>query len=104
MKLIIQIPCYNEEKSLPLTLRHLPRELDHITSVEWLIIDDGSTDDTVRVAHENGVDHVVQLYHNQGLAKAFMAGLDASLRHGADIIVNTDADNQYDARDIPALI
>src|SRR4029077_943711 len=82
----------------------LPRELDHITSVEWLIIDDGSTDDTVRVAHENGVDHVVQLYHNQGLSKAFMAGLDASLRHGADIIVNTDADNQYDARDIPALI
>jgi glycosyltransferase involved in cell wall biosynthesis len=104
MKLIIQIPCYNEEKSLPLTLRHLPRELDHIDTVEWLIVDDGSTDDTVRVAHDNGVDHVVELHHNQGLSKAFMAGLDACLRRGADIIVNTDADNQYDARDIPALI
>jgi glycosyltransferase involved in cell wall biosynthesis len=68
MKLIIQIPCYNEEKSLPLTLRHLPRELDHINTVEWLIVDDGSTDDTVRVAHENGVDHVVELHHNQGLS------------------------------------
>ena len=104
MKLIIQIPCYNEEHSLPLTLRNLPRELDGINTVEWLIVDDGSTDDTIRVARENGVDCVVELRHNQGLSKAFMAGLDACLRRGADIIVNTDADNQYDARDIPALI
>jgi len=104
MKLIIQIPCYNEEQTLPITLRCLPRELDGIDAVEWLIVDDGSTDRTVRVAREYGVDHVVQHYHNQGLARAFMTGLDGSLRRGADIIVNTDADNQYDARDIPKLI
>jgi glycosyltransferase involved in cell wall biosynthesis len=104
LKLIIQIPCFNEETSLPIALRDLPRELDGIDAVEWLIIDDGSTDDTVRVARENGVDHILQLYHNRGLAQAFMAGIDECLRRGADIIVNTDADNQYDARDIPALI
>jgi glycosyltransferase involved in cell wall biosynthesis len=104
MKLIIQIPCYNEEQSLPLTLRNLPRQLEGIDIVEWLIIDDGSTDQTVHVAHENGVDHIIKLHHNQGLSKAFLAGLDACLRRGADIIVNTDADNQYDARDIPLLI
>lgn len=104
MKLIIQIPCYNEEHSLPITLGALPRELDGIDEIEWLVIDDGSTDGTVRVARQMGVDHVVQLYHNQGLARAFMAGLDACLRRGADIIVNTDADNQYDAGDIAKLI
>jgi glycosyltransferase involved in cell wall biosynthesis len=104
MKLIIQIPCYNEQESLPLTLRNLPRKLDGITAVEWLIVDDGSTDDTISVARENGVDHIIKLHHNQGLSKAFMVGLDACLRRGADIIVNTDADNQYDARDIPVLI
>jgi glycosyltransferase involved in cell wall biosynthesis len=104
MKLVIQIPCYNEEESLPITLRSLPRALDGIESIEWLIIDDGSTDGTVRVAREHGVDQVVQHYHNQGLSRTFMTGLDACLRRGADIIVNTDADNQYDARDIPKLI
>jgi glycosyltransferase involved in cell wall biosynthesis len=104
MKLIIQIPCFNEEESLPVTLRALPRELEGIDKIEWLVIDDGSTDATVRVAHEHGVDHIIQLYHNRGLSSAFMAGLDACLRRGADIIVNTDADNQYDARDIPKLI
>jgi glycosyltransferase involved in cell wall biosynthesis len=104
MKLIIQIPCYNEEETLPITLRSLPRELDGIDIVEWLIIDDGSTDETARVARDHGVDQVVQHYHNQGLSRTFMTGLNACLRRGADIIVNTDADNQYDARDIPKLI
>ena len=104
MKLIIQIPCYNEEESLPVTLRNLPRKLVGIDKIEWLIIDDGSTDATIRVARENRVDHIIQLFHNQGLSRAFMAGLDACLKLGADIIVNTDADNQYDARDIPNLI
>jgi glycosyltransferase involved in cell wall biosynthesis len=104
MKLIIQIPCYNEQDALPVTLRHLPRALDGIDVVEWLIIDDGSTDETESIARANGVDHVVRLYHHKGLSQAFMAGIDACLRHGADIIVNTDADNQYDARDIPGLV
>jgi glycosyltransferase involved in cell wall biosynthesis len=104
MKLIIQIPCYNEEATLGLTLSELPRKLPGVNCVEWLIINDGSSDRTVEVAKSCGVDHVVNFDHNQGLAKAFMAGIDASLRAGADIIVNTDADNQYCAQDISKLI
>jgi glycosyltransferase involved in cell wall biosynthesis len=104
MKLVIQIPCYNEEGTLPITLSELPRYLPEVGRVEWLIVDDGSTDHTVRVAWENGVDHVVRLPQNRGLAAAFTAGLTASLTHGADIIVNTDADNQYCAADIGKLI
>jgi glycosyltransferase involved in cell wall biosynthesis len=103
-KLIIQIPCFNEEETLGVTLAELPRELPGVDRVEWLIIDDGSTDRTVEVARELGVDHVVRLTHNRGLAVGFMAGIDSCLRHGADIIVNTDADNQYCADDIPKLI
>ncbi|HEX8186403.1 MAG TPA: glycosyltransferase family 2 protein [Blastocatellia bacterium] len=103
-KLIIQIPCYNEEATLGITLSALPRELPGLDAIEWLIIDDGSTDRTLDVARQYGVDHIVSFSHNQGLAKAFMAGLEASLRAGADIIVNTDADNQYCADDIPNLI
>jgi glycosyltransferase involved in cell wall biosynthesis len=103
-KLIIQIPCYNEQDTLPITLRDLPRELPGISKVEWLIVDDGSNDDTIRVARECGVDHIVRHFNNLGLARAFATGLDAALSLGADIIVNTDADNQYDARDIPVLI
>src|SRR4051794_33395922 len=104
MKLIIQIPCYDEEEQLPATLADLPREIPGVDVVEWLIIDDGSTDRTVEVARENGVDHIVKLTNNKGLAAGFQAGLDASLKLGADIVVNTDADNQYDAADIPKLI
>jgi glycosyltransferase involved in cell wall biosynthesis len=103
-KLIIQIPCYNEEKTIGITLSCLPRELPGIAAIEWLIIDDGCTDRTVEEAVANGVDHVVRLPSNQGLAKAFMAGLEGSLSAGADIIINTDADNQYNAEDIPKLI
>ena len=103
-KLIIQIPCYNEELSLPITLSHLPRNLPGVDIIEWLIIDDGSTDKTVDVALAHGVDHVVRLPKHQGLAKAFVAGIEASLEADADIIVNTDADNQYCADDIPRLI
>lgn len=103
-KLIIQIPCYNEENSLGITLAELPRQLDGIDEIEWLIIDDGSRDATVEVAKACGVDRIVRLRHNQGLASAFMAGIEASLKAGADIIVNTDADNQYCAADIPNLI
>ncbi|WP_159789779.1 glycosyltransferase family 2 protein [Sodalinema gerasimenkoae] len=103
-KLIIQIPCYNEEATLGVTLSALPREIPGIDSVEWLIINDGSLDQTVEVAQACGVDHVVNFDCNHGLAKAFMAGIDASLKAGADIIVNTDADNQYCADDIPKLI
>jgi glycosyltransferase involved in cell wall biosynthesis len=103
-KLIIQIPCYNEEATLGLTLSELPRKLSGIDSVEWLIINDGSGDRTVEVARACGVNHIVSFEHNQGLAKAFMAGIEACLRSGADIIVNTDADNQYCAADIPKLI
>src|SRR4051794_12966035 len=104
MKLIIQIPCFNEEATLPATLADLPREIEGIETVEWLIIDDGSTDRTVEVARDNGVDHVVRLTNNKGLAAGFQAGLDASLKLGADIIVNTDADNQYFGGDIPKLV
>jgi glycosyltransferase involved in cell wall biosynthesis len=103
-KLIIQIPCYNEEKTLAITLRDLPRGLPGIDRIEWLIIDDGSTDKTVEVAIANGVDHVVRHLRNLGLARAFMTGLEASISLGADIIVNTDADNQYVAADIPNLM
>lgn len=103
-KLIIQIPCYNEELTLGTTLSALPRQLPGIDQIEWLVINDGSRDRTVEVAKEYGVDHIVSFSSNQGLARAFMAGLEASLRAGADIIVNTDADNQYCADDIPRLI
>jgi glycosyltransferase involved in cell wall biosynthesis len=104
MKLIIQIPCFNEEEALPATLADLPRAVEGIDAVEWLVIDDGSTDRTVEVARENGVHHIVRLTNNRGLAAAFQAGLDASLKLGADIIVNTDADNQYFGGDIPKLV
>jgi glycosyltransferase involved in cell wall biosynthesis len=104
MKLIIQIPCLNEEEQLPATLADLPRSVAGFDEVEWLIVDDGSTDRTIDAARANGVDHVVRLTNNKGLAAAFQAGLDASLKLGADVIVNTDADNQYDARDIPKLV
>ncbi|MEW8680794.1 MAG: glycosyltransferase family 2 protein [Candidatus Thiodiazotropha endolucinida] len=103
MKLIIQIPCYNEEQTLALALAELPREVPGFNQVEWLVIDDGSTDATRQVAIDNGVDHIVGYTRNQGLAKVFMLGLDACVRQGADVIVNTDADNQYDARYIPSL-
>jgi glycosyltransferase involved in cell wall biosynthesis len=104
MKLIIQIPCWNEQEQLPTTLAALPHELSGVDEVEWLVVDDGSTDRTVEVAREQGVDHVVRLTNNKGLATAFQAGLDACLKLGADIVVNTDADNQYNADDIPKLI
>ncbi len=103
MKLIIQIPCYNEAETLAIALGALPREVEGFDKVEWLIINDGSTDDTVKVAKECGVDHIVNFKHNQGLAKGFMAGIKESLKQGADVIVNTDADNQYEADDIPKL-
>lgn len=103
MKLIIQIPCLNEEETLAIALAELPRKVAGFDKVEWLIIDDGSNDNTVQVAKDNGVDHIVKHTRNQGLAKAFMSGLDACLNLGADVIVNTDADNQYSAADIPAL-
>ena len=103
-KLIIQIPCFNEEATIGLSLDALPREVPGYDIVEWLIVDDGCTDRTVAVAREHGVDHVVSLRNNQGLAKGFMAGIEACLRLGADTIVNTDADNQYNAEDIPALV
>jgi glycosyltransferase involved in cell wall biosynthesis len=102
-KLIIQIPCFNEAETLALTLADLPREVHGFDTVEWLIVDDGSTDYTAEVAQANGVDHVVRHTRNRGLASAFMTGLDACLKRGADVIVNTDADNQYQATDIPAL-
>ena len=104
MKLFIQIPCFEEEQQLPGTLADLPHELDGVDEIEWLVVDDGSTDRTIEVARAHGVGHIVRLTNNKGLATAFQAGLDACLKLGADIIVNTDADNQYDARDIPELI
>lgn len=104
MKLIIQIPCFNEAASLPVTLATLPRSVPGCTSVEWLVVDDGSADNTATVARQYGVDHVVRHPTNRGLAAAFMTGLETSIAYGADIIVNTDADNQYDARDIAALV
>lgn len=104
MKLIIQIPCFNEAQTLAIALAALPRQVAGFDKVEWLVIDDGSQDDTIRVARECGVDHIVRHTRNQGLARGFMSGLDACLRLGADVIVNTDADNQYNADDIPILV
>jgi glycosyltransferase involved in cell wall biosynthesis len=104
MKLVIQIPCYNEEKTLPATVADLPREVPGFDQVEYLVVDDGSSDRTVEVARGLGIRHLVRFPVNRGLARAFMAGIDASLRVGADVIVNTDADNQYDASCIPDLV
>src|SRR3989440_3822697 len=104
MKLIVQIPCFNEESQLPATLGDLPRAVEGFDSVEWLVIDDGSDDRTIEVAREHGVDHIVRLTNHKGLAAAFQAGLDAGLKLGADVIVNTDADNQYEGADIPKLV
>jgi glycosyltransferase involved in cell wall biosynthesis len=104
MKLIIQIPCLNEEETLPQVLSELPREIPGFDTVEWLVIDDGSTDRTVEVARREGVDHLVRLTTNKGLATAFQSGLDAALKLGADAIVNTDADGQYSSSDIPRLV
>jgi len=103
MKLIIQIPCYNEAATLAIALAELPRTVPGFDKVEWLIIDDGSTDTTVEVAKRCGVDHVVRFKRNRGLARGYMAGLRAGIELGADVIVNTDADNQYKASDIPLL-
>src|SRR5690606_28851480 len=102
-KLIIQIPCLNEAGTLGIAVGALPRQVEGFDRVEWLVIDDGSTDGTATLARELGVDHVIQHPVNRGLATAFMTGLHAALRLGADVVVNTDADNQYEARDIPAL-
>lgn len=104
VKLVIQIPCLDEEEQLPATLADLPRQVEGFDSVELLVIDDGSTDATVDVARAHGVHHIVKLTNNKGLAAAFQAGLDAALKLGADVIVNTDADNQYSAADLPALV
>lgn len=104
MKLVIQIPCYNEEKALPITLKALPKKIEGIDEIEVLIVNDGSKDNTVEVAKSLGVKHVVDMPHNCGLAKAFIAGLQKSLEIGADVIVNTDADNQYYANDIEKLV
>jgi glycosyltransferase involved in cell wall biosynthesis len=104
MRLFVQIPCFNEERALPGTLAELPRDVEGFDRVEWLVVDDGSADRTVEVARECGVEHIVRLTNNKGLAAAFQAGLDACLKLGADVIVNTDADNQYLAADIPRLV
>lgn len=104
MKLIIQIPCYNEAETLKIALDALPKHIDGVDTIEYLIINDGSQDNTVEVAKEWGVHHIVNFKQNRGLAKGFMAGLDMCLRNGADIIVNTDADNQYCGDDIEKLI
>ena len=104
VKLIIQIPCFNEAGTLPMTIADLPREVPGVDVVEWLVIDDGSTDGTIEVARDLGVDHIVSHRQNLGLAAAFMTGIDACLRAGADVIVNTDADNQYQGSSIPDLV
>ena len=103
-KLIIQIPCLNEAATLPATLRDLQRQIPGIDAIEILVIDDGSKDDTARVAREHGVEHVIRFPRNRGLAAAFTAGIDACLKRGADFIVNTDADNQYAGADVPKLL
>ena len=104
MKLIIQIPCYNEAETLEVALNDLPKHIDGIDEIEYLIINDGSHDNTVEVAKKWGVNYVVNFRRNKGLAKGFMAGIDACLRNGADIIVNTDADNQYAGDDIETIV
>ena len=104
MKLIIQIPCYNEAETLEIALNDLPKHIDGIDEIEYLIINDGSKDNTVEVAKNWGVHYVVNFKKNKGLAKGFMAGIDACLRNGADIIVNTDADNQYCGEDIEKIV
>lgn len=104
MKVIIQMPCLNEEESLPISLGDLPRQLEGVDEVEWLIINDGSRDRTVEVAKEQGVDYVISHVKNLGLAQAFLSGMSACVSFGADIIINTDADNQYNAADIQKLI
>jgi len=104
MKLVIQLPCHNEEESLPRTLADLPRAVSGIDSIEWLLVDDGSTDRSVETARAHGIDHVVSLPGRRGLATAFLAGLEAALQRGADVVVNTDADNQYRGADVEALV
>jgi glycosyltransferase involved in cell wall biosynthesis len=104
VKLIIQVPCYNEGATLSVALAELPRKVEGFDKVEWLIVNDGSSDDTVEVARRCGADHIVSFKRNQGLARAYMAGLRACVELGADVILNTDADNQYCAADIPALV
>jgi len=104
MKLIIQIPCYNEEATIAHTLSLLPRQVEGFDQVEYLVVDDGSSDRTLEAARAAGAHHLVKMPHHAGLASAFRTGLDACLRLGADVIVNTDADNQYDAADIPRLV
>lgn len=104
MKLVIQIPCLNEEESLPITLSALPKHIDGIDEIKVLIVNDGSTDRTIEVAKKHGISDFVKFTHNKGLAKAFSAGLNKALEMGADIIVNTDADNQYNAEDIEKLV
>jgi glycosyltransferase involved in cell wall biosynthesis len=103
-KLVIQIPCLNEAATLPATLADLPRSVPGIDVIEVLVIDDGSRDGTADVARRHGVDHIVRLRRNKGLAAAFMAGIDACIKQGADFIVNTDADNQYAGHEIPKLL
>ena len=104
MKLIIQIPCFNEEKTLPITLKALPKSIDGIDEIEVIIIDDGSSDKTVEVAKEFGVKNIFSLNKNYGLARAFSYGLNKAIELGADIVVNTDADNQYCADDIEKIV
>lgn len=104
MKLIVQIPCYNEEETLPATYHDIPKEIEGVDSVEIMIIDDGSTDRTIEVAKELGVDHIIVNKNNRGLARTFRTGINACLHLGADIVVNTDGDNQYAGWDIPKLI
>src|SRR5437764_12558320 len=104
MKLIVQIPCFNEAQQLPQALAELPGAVEGFDVVEWLIIDDGSTDDTVAVGRAHGVDHLVRLTSHKGLATGFQAGIDAALKLGADVIVNTDADNQYYGPDVARLV
>jgi len=104
MKLIIQIPCFNEENYLPIILSELPRKIEGIKKIEWLIIDDGSEDNTIKIAERNGVDHIIRHNKNKGLANAFKSGIEACINFGADIIVNTDADNQYPSKYIKELV
>jgi glycosyltransferase involved in cell wall biosynthesis len=104
MKLIVQIPCYNEEKTLPQTVADIPETISGIEAIEILVIDDGSTDNTIAAAKATGVNHIIRNTKNKGLARSFQVGVDACLRLGADIIVNTDGDNQYKGKDIPKLI